>query len=171
MGIYYTMKCSTLLEKVGISRKYMAIEVRPHDQALVFLNTNTSVAVDDITKISWEPNLKLKMVLSPRDKVCVKFEGASDLRAFLGDLNLDIPVLCDTGGGICAGSYTPRTMTGVRPTERASELLGTIMENMRTHSKRRNSKSYTFDRGAFSAATTRGSLEFRGPTAGSAGTY
>ncbi|RHX98406.1 hypothetical protein DYB28_013320 [Aphanomyces astaci] len=156
MGVYYTKKCTTLFEKVGLSRKYMAIEVCPQDQEIVFLNTNTRVALDDITKMTWEANLKLKMILSPQDKVCVKFEEPNDLRAFLGDLNLDIPVEWDTDGGICPGRYAARG--SVRSSERASDLLGSIMDTMR--SKRRNSKSYSFDR------SSRGSL-----AAGSAATF
>ncbi|KAG9405614.1 hypothetical protein AC1031_003520 [Aphanomyces cochlioides] len=158
MGIYYTKKCSTLLEKVGFTRKYMAIEVCPQDQSLVFLNTNERVPVDAITKIKWEANLKLKMVLttaaSTTDKVCcVRFEQSLDLQAFLRDLNLDIPVEVDNGGAILSGTYAPRPY---RASERASEVLASILDNMRSNPRRRNSKSASFDRGS----TGRRSLEF-----------
>ncbi|KAF0697740.1 Aste57867_11592 [Aphanomyces stellatus] len=138
MGVYYTKKCTTLFEKVGFARHYVAIEVNPQDQALVFLNTNERVSVDAISKMKWESNLKLKMAL-PTETVNVKFEAANDLYAFLCDLNLDIPVTLLANGVVQSGSYSPRSHNSHG---RASEVLANIMDNMRTSSRRRNSKSF-----------------------------
>ncbi|OQS05114.1 hypothetical protein THRCLA_20716 [Thraustotheca clavata] len=109
MVVYYTRKYSSLLERCGLRRNFMALEVHRDVGVLVFLNTNEHYPIDAIIRVEWHSNLKVTFTLlvdpnQPNRIESVRFEKASELCDCLE--HLDIESKRNAKGQVISGVFT-----------------------------------------------------------------
>ncbi|OQS00658.1 hypothetical protein ACHHYP_02882 [Achlya hypogyna] len=126
MVVYYTRRYSSLLDKCGWRRAFVALEVHPDVGLLVCLNTNAHYPLDAIAKVQWHANLKVSIAVPDDHSLIVKFESPDALRSFL--LHLDVAAETDAGGHVVPGVYVNPAVGALKAHD---ALATTVLSSMR----------------------------------------
>ncbi|KDO30516.1 hypothetical protein SPRG_04417 [Saprolegnia parasitica CBS 223.65] len=139
MVVYYTRKYSSVLDKVGWRRSFIALEVHPDVGVLVVLNTNAHYPLDTIVRVQWHTNLKALIELPEDDRLCVKFETPDALKAFL--FHLSVCPETDSRGNIAPGIYVNPALGHSKHEAALATLVLGSMRSWKAHRLGRKDRS------------------------------